>query len=143
MDIFLMARRWRKKTILRPYLVVWICVCHKKVTQLDTLSNELCFKNEREILALALNLSKLHNKLLCKYECTRNHSICTYVIQTGNRPKGRGITAFCTTQWSNSPFNNNDRFVYSLKRLMDGGATNFWAVGGPQLYTMHCNYLSI
>ena len=27
---------------LRPYLIVWICVCHKKVTQLDTVFKKLC-----------------------------------------------------------------------------------------------------
>ena len=26
----------------RPYSIVWICVCHKKITHLDTFLNELC-----------------------------------------------------------------------------------------------------
>ena len=28
---------------LRLYSIVWMCVCHKKVTQLDTFLNKLCF----------------------------------------------------------------------------------------------------
>ena len=50
---------------LRQYLIVWICVCYKKVTQLDIFLNKLCFSNLFPVLTLFAGIISKLSWSLC------------------------------------------------------------------------------
>ena len=80
---------------LRPYLIVWICVFHKKVTHLDIFLNELC---SRCVVCNILSSDELWFMMHCEITDVNLHTIYSICHPTSHKQARFKIPQFYNVQ---------------------------------------------